>query len=1598
MKLSLQLFSSSLFSALALVANAGNDAWHMDTAYTIVREALDPIVNPNGVASHMHRIVGGSNFGAAYNYATQNAASCTSTGITADKSSYWMPQLYFMDTSIANQTKYIPVATTNRFYYFLARSDPTLPVEPFPEGLRMLVGDPNSKSADPGSRFRFSCQTESTLANTIKGPNFNFDHTCPYGVKTEVFFPPCWDGVNLYKADGSHMSHPYRWPTFPDVHDGECPLSHPIRLPGILLEFTQHPAQVANGAKMKDHLVWANGDTTGFGIHADFIMGWDTDVLKRALNDPACVGVGNSMPMTSCKTFVPYANEPAAKACKPSLGVMQTPCTSNDNADFVGLKSLPGCNIPWSSGPKPTCGTTSLPDVTPFRGTDGPLIVPAAQRRGFSLPKTGGWQNIGCVKDDDAFPPFNSSVYFQDPAMTVAKCQEACTRGGYDVAGLQIRGGNMCKCAQISALNMRAARMETGCNSTCPGNTTEAACGGSWRLNLFYTPSGNLNSTAASSSYFKGCYYPTDSAATLKSATTYTFDSNTMTPATCREACLGKNAKWMGLHNGRTCMCGINPTFGPGTYVTDNQCDRVCLGNTTITCGGWGRYAMYNLTNTDATSSQDSKPTGWQGCFTKGDGQLALQGNSWKPQEPLTVESCVNGCSELKFKYAGLDSGDRCSCGNEFFSTKDLPPNQCTLPCPGNANQTCGGLDSNVELYNTSKATVTFASQQAAHPVGWNGCFADSNSIPALTSYYYVSNSMTVNMCKQACAGFNYPWAGVTNGNGCRCGTVAPVTKQMPAAWCSRACLGNTTETCGTSGYLEAFDLSTTVRTNYTSNLADGALGCFAEASNGNGLADYSFTNSLMTHSRCTSGCKELGYRLAGVENGVKCDCGNTWQGGQILPVSACNIACGGNSSQSCGGTSSLNVFNTTNVELSAQRAPGWLGCYADGGSSKTLTGFSYASNTMNTSICLQTCSNQGFTYAGTYNGNQCLCGDTITNPAGKQPVSQCNSPCPGDSAQFCGGGGRMDIYNSSAAPIVSSAVAGYVGCYNDLGKLNSFSFSSTKMSGKICKEHCKFRGYAYAGTDSGKTCRCGNTALTSLVAASACNMNCASTTTNETCGSFIAGSVYSTAQTSATALNDYDVGPSGSVGCFVQGSGLLSTTMKWNTNINTPTVCVAGCGQLGYDKAMMSDGGDCTCGKAMNFAGGGYTVADSECNRACPGDATKICGGGGRASLYDVKRSGIPAATTTVPGYTGCFQTGNFTLAPGYAAGGSDDTMSGTMCQRTCRLRGFAYAGVNNGDKCYCSNTPNYGSVVPYSRCYNVCRGDPNQRCGEGGNFISIYDALSPAGLPPTTNFSPGYVGCFIDLTNAKQLTGYKEFSTTKMSASICAGICSSRGFNIAGTESSNQCYCGNNLPTTLLLSDAKCNNGCTGMPSGATDEKCGGTDRISVYNLTVAGTPRTSSSSTTAALSSTRVSSSTIATGTLTRSSTVTGTLARSSTIMSSASTTSSRSSSSSLGSSTGSSSSRASASASGTASTTKAPLPSGNFVVVGGECDANDIGVSANSAAPSSTAAESSASSAAPRIRRKAAAPVAFRKISRSRELGSKKFHYRTSRDAT
>jgi hypothetical protein len=70
---------------------------------------------------------------------------------------------------------------------------------------------------------------------------------------------------------------------YPDgINSGLCPPTHPNHLVSIFYEVYFYVASF-NDLNDGGRFVLANGDPTGYGLHGDFINGWDNSVLSRAV-------------------------------------------------------------------------------------------------------------------------------------------------------------------------------------------------------------------------------------------------------------------------------------------------------------------------------------------------------------------------------------------------------------------------------------------------------------------------------------------------------------------------------------------------------------------------------------------------------------------------------------------------------------------------------------------------------------------------------------------------------------------------------------------------------------------------------------------------------------------------------------------------------------------------------------------------------------------------------------------------------------------------------------------------------------------------------------------------------------------------------------------------------------------------------------------------------------------------------------------------------------------------------------------------------------------------------------------------------------------
>ncbi|RXW20561.1 hypothetical protein EST38_g5293 [Candolleomyces aberdarensis] len=343
----------------------------------LVTQRFDPLVTPGIVSPHVHQIVGGNAFNLSMDPKIDIAktSTCTSCRFKEDKSNYWTAVLYFKHAN----GSYIRVpqiangGTGNSkggmtVYYIQPPKD--VRVVSFAKGFRMIVGDPmlrSDRTINPRSpqayALTFRCYNGVPGSDGAYAPGVGpFESiglpkkACPGGIRSNTFFPTCWDGKNLDTPD--HHSH-MRFldvpvPSFGIFYlNGTCPSTHPVRVPGLFLETVWDTKPFINiwPKDGSQPLVYSMGDPTGFGHHADYVFGWEDDSLDRAMAN--CNDRGDFP--ADCKELTVQTDAQINSCTQPVL--------VNEVTEGVYLPALPGCN-PIQNGPNPATAIASCNAVS----------------------------------------------------------------------------------------------------------------------------------------------------------------------------------------------------------------------------------------------------------------------------------------------------------------------------------------------------------------------------------------------------------------------------------------------------------------------------------------------------------------------------------------------------------------------------------------------------------------------------------------------------------------------------------------------------------------------------------------------------------------------------------------------------------------------------------------------------------------------------------------------------------------------------------------------------------------------------------------------------------------------------------------------------------------------------------------------------------------------------------------------------------------------------------------------------------------------------------------------------------------------------------
>jgi len=198
-------------------------------------------------------------------------------------------------------------------------------------------------------------------------------------------------------------------------------------------------------------------------------------------------------------------------------------------------------------------------------------------------------------------------------------------------------------------------------------------------------------------------------------------------------------------------------------------------------------------------------------------------------------------------------------------------------------------------------------------------------------------------------------------------------------------------------------------------------VGCWSDNSSQPTLTSMSFSDSLqMMIGPCVNFCNDRSHLYAGLENGTNCHCGDLLTvNSKAEPSSDCNIKCGGDSKETCGGNERLDLWwsgsppppQPTIVPV----VKSWTaqGCFSDSNDDRTLSVRSSLNDYTNTvENCIAACKAEDYPMAGMEFAGECWCGNVL-NPAKKLDPKYCMLSCPGDAHENCGGAHALVIYVS---------------------------------------------------------------------------------------------------------------------------------------------------------------------------------------------------------------------------------------------------------------------------------------------------------------------------------------------------------------------------------------------------------------------------------------------------------------------------------------------------------------------------------------------------------------------------------------------------------
>ncbi|OCL14883.1 WSC-domain-containing protein [Glonium stellatum] len=219
-------------------------------------------------------------------------------------------------------------------------------------------------------------------------------------------------------------------------------------------------------------------------------------------------------------------------------------------------------------------------------------------------------------------------------------------------------------------------------------------------------------------------------------------------------------------------------------------------------------------------------------------------------------------------------------------------------------------------------------------------------------------------------------------------------------------------------------------------------------------------------------------------------------------------------------------------------------------------------------------------------------------------------------------------------------------------------------------------------------------------------------------------------------------------------------------------------------------------------------------------------------ATAFLEKRTQTPLPPCSYPYtpfiYSGCYYDAVYNRSLPFMAPIEFNNATVEQCTAACKGNGYRYAGLEYYGQCYCGASIS-SDVAPPTDCNFTCNGDPNEICG-GQDRLSIYqDPTFPDASDIACSSEYKSLGCYTEGSNGRSLAYSQiQLNASIMTTELCLNACGAKGYPFAGTEYSQECYCGVVLGNGTVPAPA---SDCNMLCNGDSSETCGGQDRLNLY-----------------------------------------------------------------------------------------------------------------------------------------------------------------------